>query len=152
MSSPNQLKNLRIAEEKISNNLFIVSVIVTIVTMAMVVTEFFTCGFFSVVRIEFFYLGVLLIYSLHKELVRWLGEDKIERRGEYFVYAWVILSTILFIINFLTRGRFSYFPNCYTYDVLKDVTLLTLEVLGVFIITRCLKILKIVLTKSKKGP
>lgn len=140
-------KRLKEVELKINRNLFIISVVVTVITMAMVLTEFFTCGFFSAVRIEFFYLGVLLIYSLHKEMIRWFGEKKLKRQGEYFVYIWIVVTTILFVINFLTNGKFSYLPNCDTSGVLKDATIITLEVLAVFIVTRCLKLLKIFLTK-----
>ena len=137
------LENLRRVESKINKNLFIISTLVTIVTMAMVAAEFFTCGFFSAVRIEFFYLGVVLIYSLHKEMLRWFGEKKIRRQGEYFVYAWIILTAILFVINFLTNGRLPYLPNCDTAGTLKDATRITLEILVIFIATRCLKLLKI---------
>ena len=138
----NQLKGLKKVENRINKNLFTICSAVTFIAMAMVLAEFFTCGFFSVIRIEFFYLGVLLIYSLHKEMVRWLGERKVERQGEYFVYVWVALTTALYVINFLTKGQFSYLPDCNTAGVLKDATLITLEVLAVFISTRFLKLLK----------
>jgi len=141
------LKQLRKIEEKINRNLFLICAGVTLVTMAMVLAEFFTCGFFTAIRIEFFYLGVLLIYSLHKEIVRWLGQERVERQGEYFVYAWIALTTFLYIINFLTKGHFSYAPDYDTTGTLKDATLITLEVLAVFIFTRFLKFLKIFLIR-----
>lgn len=126
-------QNLRILETKINNRLFIICAVVTLVTMAMILMDFFTHGFFSGIKINFFYLGVLLIYSLHKELTRWLGENKAERQGEYFVYSWILLTTVLFVINFFWRQT----------NTLQDTTLITLEVLAVFIFTRFLKLLKI---------
>lgn len=121
-------------ETRINSKLFIICAVVTFVTMAMILADFFTHGFFSGIKINFFYLGVLLIYSLHKELVRWLGENKMERQGEYFVYSWILLTTVLFVINFLTHEQFA---------SVQDSTLITLEVLAVFIFTRFLKLLKI---------
>lgn len=141
--SKDSLRNLRKIEYTINKHLFLICGLVTLVTMIMVLIEFFTCGFFSAVRIEFFYLGVLVIYSLHKELVRWLGEEKVERQGEYFVYTWIGLTTLLYIINFFVRGRFPYISNCDISGVLKDASLVTLEVLTVFILTRFLKLLRI---------
>jgi hypothetical protein len=142
-----EFKKIRRIESKINRNLYIICGVVTIVTMVMLCLEFFTCGFFSMVRIEFFYLGVLIIYSLHKEFLRWFEENKIEHQGEYFVYAWIGLTTLLFIINFLTNGRFYYVLGCDTAGTLKDASLVTIEVLGVFISTRLFKMLKIFLVK-----
>ncbi len=138
-----EIKNLRILETKINNRLFIICAVVTLVTMAMILMDFFTHGFFSGIKINFFYLGVLLIYSLHKELTRWLGENKVERQGEYFVYFWILLTTVLFVINFLTHEHFTSAPNGGQINTLQDTTLITLEVLAVFISTRFLKLLKI---------
>ena len=95
-----------------------------------------------------FYLGVLAIYFVHKELVRWLGERKTERQGECFVYIWVILTVSFYTINFLSRNYFSYLASGGQYTILKDASILTLEVLGIFILTRGLKILKILFKKG----
>ena len=142
----NQLKKLRKIELNINHNLYHICAFVTIIAMFMVLSEFFTCNFFSAIRIEFFYMGVLLIYSLHKEMVRWLGESKVERQGEYFVYSWIVLTTILYVVNFLAScGRFNYLSKCDTAGALRDSTLITLEVLAVFISTRFLKLLKFLL-------
>ena len=71
--------------------------------MVIKLAEFFSRGAFAPTKIELFYLGVLVIYSLHKEMVRWLGERKVERQGECFVYIWVGLTTALYLINFFTN-------------------------------------------------
>lgn len=143
----NRLKSLKKVENRINRNLFLICSAVTLIVMAMVLAEFFTCGFFSTIRIEFFYLGVLIIYSLHKEMVRWLGEKRVERQGEHFVYVWVGLTTALYVLNFLTKGHLFYLPNCDTTAVLKNATLISLEVLAIFIFTRFLKLLKFFLKK-----
>jgi len=77
---------------------------------------------------------------LHKEFIRWLGEKKSRRQGEYFVYAWVILTTILYAISFFTNNYFGLSKEGYPLGTLADVSYTTIEVLGVFVITRIMKI------------
>jgi len=150
MTINNRFRQLREIESGINKNLFFISGAVTVLVMGMIIIEFFTRGVFLATNISFFYLGVLLIYSLHKELVRWLGKRKMERQGEYFVYSWIGLTTFLYVINFLTKDYFSYSADGSTLTVLKGVSVLTLEVLVIFILTRGLKILKIFLVRPKK--
>jgi len=137
----NQLKNILKVESGINRNLFIVSFVVTLATMVLLVSDFFSRGSFLPARINFFYLTVVVIYAVHKELIRWLGEKKVKRQGEYFVYAWIILTTVLYIINFFSRDYFSYSAEGYAVGTLRDISLLTMEILGVFILTRVLKLL-----------
>jgi len=137
----NQLKNILKVESGINRNLFIVSFVVTLATMVLLVSDFFSRGSFLPARINFFYLTVVVIYAVHKELIRWLGEKKVKRQGEYFVYAWIILTTVLYIINFFSRDYFSYSAEGYAVGTLRDISLLTMEILGVFIFTRVLKLL-----------
>lgn len=144
-----QIQHLRTVETGINRNLFYICAGVTIVAMAMMVTEFFTRSAFPPTRMSLFYLGVLIIYSLHKEMVRWLGQRKVERQGEYFVYGWIGLTTILYIVNFLTKDYFSYSVQGAYLEPLGEVTTLTIEVLAIFIFTRVLKILRIFFTKRQ---
>jgi len=136
-----RLKNIRKVEASINQNLFIISSVVTLATMVLMATNFFTRGKFLPARIGFFYLAVVTIYSLHKELIRWLGEKKEKRQGEYFVYAWIILTTALYVINFFSNDYYSYSAEGYQISVLGDVAYLTMEVLAIFIFTRVLKLL-----------
>jgi len=94
-------------------------------------------------------LGVLVIYSLHKEIVRWLGERKVERQGEYFVYVWVGLTALLYVVNFLSNNYFGFCDSGKPLAVLRETSLLTLQVLAVFIITRALKLLRVILTRRE---
>ena len=135
-----KIKEIRKVETVISRNLFLICTVVTLATMAMMMVNFFTRGSFSPTKIGFFYLTVVLIYSLHKEFIRWIGEKKSTRNGEYFVYAWVILTTILYVINFFTNNYYGYSKEGYAISTLADVAYTTIEVLGVFIITRIMKI------------
>ena len=144
----NNLKNLRKTESDINRTLFIICSIVTVATMVLLVSDFFARGTFLPPRISFFYLTIVIIYSLHKELVRWLGEKKSKRNGEYFVYSWVILTTVLYVINFFRHDYFSYSAEGYRLGTLRDISVLTIEILAVFIFTRFLKIFK-TLIKSK---
>jgi len=140
-TSDKKIKEIRKVETTINNNLFIICAIVTLITMAMMVLNFFTRGIFLPAKIGFFYLTVVLIYSLHKEFVRWLGEKKSRKQGEYFVYAWVILTTILYVINFFGNNYFSYSKEGFAVSTLADVSFTAIEVLGIFVITRVMKIL-----------
>lgn len=144
MSIQNPLKRLREIEAGINRKLFYIAGGVTFAAMAMVLLQFFTRGQFPPARIDIFYLGVLVIYSLHKELVRWLGKRKVERQGEVFVYSWIALTTALYIINFLTKDYFSYSAEGESLNTLRETAILTLEVLAVFLLTRTLKIVKAV--------
>ncbi|PIR02710.1 MAG: hypothetical protein COV63_00165 [Candidatus Nealsonbacteria bacterium CG11_big_fil_rev_8_21_14_0_20_37_68] len=148
----NSVKSIREIEGKINRNLFWICGGVTIVIMTMKLVEFFSRGLFSPVGMTLLYLGILIIYSFHKELIRWLGEKgKIERQGEYFVYGWIGFTTILYVINFFSRNYFSYSSKGEPLTILQDISLISLEVLAIFIFTRCLKILKISLEKRKQS-
>lgn len=149
MTLKNKFQQLKEIETGINRNLFFICGAVTLVVMLMMILEFFSRGVFPPTQMSLFYLGVLIIYSLHKELVRWLGQRKVERQGEYFVYSWIALTTLLYIINFLTKEYFSYSAQGEHLATLRETSILTLEVLGIFILTRCLKILKIFLAKDR---
>jgi len=136
-----QIRNIRKIETSINRNLFIVCSIVTLAVMFLLVTDFFTRGRFLPARINFFYISVVAIYSFHKELVRWLGEKRTRRQGEYFVYAWIVLTTVLYIINFFSNDYYDYSAEGYPLGTLRDISYLTMEVLGIFILTRALKLL-----------
>ncbi len=133
---------LRRVESRINRHLFLICAMVTVLVMIFFSLEFFTRGFFKPAKIELFYLGVLVIYSIHKELLRWLGKRKIERQGEYFVYSWIILTSVLYVVNFLANGYFSYSVSGKELAVLSNMSILTVEVLAIFIFTRALKIVK----------
>jgi len=135
-----KIKEIREVEKGINSNLFLISMTVTICTMVLMSINFFARGCFSPTKIGFFYLTVVLIYSLHKEFIRWLGEKKVKRNGEYFVYAWIILTTFLYIVDFFSNGYFDYSKEGYELSTLADIAYLTMEVLGVFVITRIFKI------------
>jgi hypothetical protein len=136
-----KIKEVRKMESKINNNLFLICSFVTLATMVLMAVNFFSRGSFLPAKIGFFYLAVVLIYSLHKEFVRWLGEKKSRRQGEYFVYAWIILTTILYIVNFFSNDLYSFSKEGYAVSTLADISYTTIEVLGIFVITRVMKML-----------
>lgn len=147
MRKKEKLKRIRKTEGMINKNLYRVCALITVIVMVMITIGFFSRGTFPSPKIGVFYFGVLTIYSFHKELVRWLGEKKIERQGEYFVYAWIGLATALYIINFLSKDYFSYSPQGVSLTSLKEVCFTTLWVFGIFILTRVSKLVKIILEK-----
>ncbi|MGA2417739.1 MAG: hypothetical protein ABSF55_00645 [Candidatus Staskawiczbacteria bacterium] len=135
-----KVREVRKVESVINQNLFIICTIVTLVAMVLMVTNFFSRGAFLPAKIGFFYLTVVLIYSLHKEFIRWLGEKKSRHQGEYFVYAWIILTTVLYAVNFFSHDYFSYSKEGYAVSTLADVAYTTIEVLVIFVVTRIMKI------------
>jgi len=133
-------------ETKINNVLFWICFFITILTIIMVLVEFFTNGEYPPSHIGVFYVGVLAIYSLHKEAIRFLehaSPDKKQKKGEIFVYFWIILTAVLYLINFLTKNSFSYTQYGEETRGLMDATYLTLEVGTVFILARILKLVMI---------
>lgn len=142
-----KLKKVREIEFTINKHLFLICATITLIAMLMVTIEFFTRGAFPPSKIGFFYVAVLFVYSIHKEMLRWLGEKKTERQGEYFLYSWIGLTVILYIINFLTRDYFSYSPEGMSVESLKVVSIITIEVAIIFLFTRLSKVIKIILEK-----
>jgi len=138
-----QPEEIRKIELKINKNLYLICSVVTVFAMIVILVEFFSRGFFYPARIGIFYLGILVIYSLHKEIIRWMGERTLERQGQYFVYTWIGITLILYAVNFFTRDYFRYNIYGETSTVLQDVSMLTLQVLAIFIFTRWLKFLRI---------
>ena len=150
MTITNEFKELKEIEKEVNRHLYQICAIITVITMAMIAARFFTRGDFPSTRIGLFYLGILIIYSLHKELVRWLGERKVQRQGEYFVYAWVLFTVLLYVINFLAKDFFTYSGQGGSLTTLRETGILTLEILVIFLITRGSKIIKICLAKKPK--
>ena len=146
--SEENLRKVREIEFIISKHLFLICSIITLIAMAMVTIGFFSQGSFPPSRIGFFYIAVLFVYSVHKEMLRWLGEKKIERQGEYFLYSWIGLTIILHIVNFLTRDYFSYSPEGMPINTLQVVSFITLEVAAIFLFTRLSKLIKVILEKK----
>ena len=135
-----KVKEVRKVEAVINQNLFVICSIVTLATMVMMVINFFTRGSFLPAKFGFFYMAVVLLYSLHKEFVRWLGEKKSRHQGEYFVYAWIILTTVLYAVNFFSNSYYFYSVEGYPISTLADIAYTTIQVLAIFILTRIMKI------------
>jgi hypothetical protein len=138
-----QIKELRKVESIINRNLYLLCSALTLLTMIVFLVEFFSRGAFPNFRINIFYLGVLLIYSAHKELIRLMGKKNFWHHGEYFVYSWVAITIVLYLVNFLTKGYYTYSPTNQQSTVLTDVSLITLQVMGVFILSRAFKIIRV---------
>jgi len=146
-----KLAKIREIEFSINKHLFHICAIITLIAMVMVTIEFLTRGAFPPSRIGFLYIGILFIYSVHKEMLRWLGEKKIERQGEYFLYSWIALALVLYLVNFFTKDYFSCSAEGVKIGSLREVAEITLEVGAIFLITRLSKVVKIILEKNNKG-
>lgn len=135
-------KEFKKVESIINRHLYQICYVITILVMLMFLIEFFTRGYFSLTRIEIFYLGVLVLYSIHKELIRFIGHRKIEKQGEIFVYIWIGITLSLFVINFFSRDYFAYTIDEKPSLVLHDISLLTVQILGIFLLTRISKFIR----------
>lgn len=133
-------------ETKINNTLFWICFFITFLAIFMSLTEFFSRGEFPPSKINIFYIGILVVYSLHKEALRFLersASEKIQRKGELFVYLWIIITAILYLINFLTKDYYLYSDNGEELKSLIDITYITIEVGAVFVLARILKLLMV---------
>ncbi len=146
--SQEKLKTIRRAEIAINKNLFTICVVLSLITMGIVGIEFFSQKIFPSSKISFFYIGILFIYSIHKEMLRWIGAKRIERQGEWFVYAWIGFTIILYLINFSTKGYFNYPLGDTSSESLNQIAFTTLEICGIFILSRVSKMAKIILEKK----
>ncbi len=132
-------------ERQINNTLYSICLSVTLVAIGMSLIRFFSRGEYVSDEINLFYFGVLGLYSLHKEAMHWLmeKEELINRRkGEYFVFLWLILTLALYVINFVTHDRFTVSANGAELHTLKEITFTALEVGAIFVASRFLKIMR----------
>ncbi len=143
------LISIRKVESIINRNLFWTCIVITIIVMSMLTVEFFSRGAFLPSRIGFFYIGVLLIYAAHKEMLRWLEEKATERQGELFLYSWIGLATLFYVINFITKDYFSMSLDGKPLGCLSQVAIITLQVAIIFLLARLSKVIKIILMKKR---
>lgn len=140
-------------ENTISIALYRVCMYVTVIAMVMVAVRFFSRGAFPPDNINVFYIGILALYSLHKEALHWILEKETwpdRRRGEQLVYGWFVLVASLYFVNFLSGDWFES-----TYDgghshTLKEATFLALEVGGIFVASRFIKIARMYIAGQLK--
>jgi len=125
-------------ELNINDKLYLISALLTFLTMLMFSIEFFSKNTFPEVKLRTFYIIVLLIYAIHKEALRWAGTMEIDRRGEFFVYLWILFAIIIYIIDFFSKNYFTKEDS----SVINDITLTSLQVLAIFIISRISKIIQ----------
>ena len=148
--SEENLINVRRIESAINRNLFLICTTITVIVMVMVIIEFFSRGAFFPLRIGFFYIGVLFIYTAHKEMLRWLEEKGAERQGEVFLYSWIGLTTLFYVINFLTKDYYSTSLEGKPLGCMSDISVITLEVAVIFLLARLSKVIKIILMKKRE--
>jgi hypothetical protein len=148
--SEEALVHVRKVESIINRNLFLICTFITIIVMAMATIEFFSRGAFFPSRIGFFYVGILFIYSAHKEMLRWLEEKGVERQGEVFLYSWIGLATLFYIINFLSKDYYSLGLDGKPLGCMSEVAIITLEVAAIFVLARLSKVIKIMLMKRRQ--
>jgi len=108
--------------------LFVAAFLYTSGLIFAVIVDFITQEFRTSEIIVAFYTGGILSYIYFKEKDRWIFKIKwLPRRGELFVYLWVILSFSMFMIEVSTLGAFLTPPA---------VIQITAAVIGLFVISR----------------
>jgi len=143
-------------ETKINNILFWLCFLITVLAIVMTLLEFFSRDQYPPTGISLFYVGVLAIYSLHKEAIRFLEYATPEKshkpkKGELFVYLWIVMTGILYLINFLTKNYYAYSDLGEQTAGLMTATYIALEVGIVFILARILKMLMIKFFNKTNG-
>lgn len=68
---PEDVEEFKRVEEDVNRHLYLITAVITVIAMALILVRFSTGGAFLSSGISFFYVGVVLIYSLHKEMIRW---------------------------------------------------------------------------------
>lgn len=134
--------DLKTNEQSVNSILFKIAMLTTFIAMTTSVVRFFTREAYPPNGIEIFYIGVLAIYSLHKEILNWImeregGEHK--RRGEIFVYLWLILAAALYIVNFFSKGYYKHSVTGQESHALAEISFIALEVGGIFVLSRAIK-------------
>jgi len=131
-------------ETKINAVLFWLCFFITILAIAMSLVEFFARGDFPASRINLFYIGVLAIYSLHKEALRFLEHarsEKAQKKGELFVYLWIVITALLYLLNFITKNHYTASDSGEQLFALTNIAYTAIEVGMVFVIARILKLI-----------
>lgn len=140
-------------EHTISDTLYRICILVTVIAMAMTLLRFFTRGAFPSDEIGVFYVGILALYSIHKEVLHWILDKenlRNRRKGENFVYGWILLVAMLYFINFLSRDWFTTMPNGGRLPVLSEAGFLALEVGTIFVASRIIKIVRMYIAEQIK--
>ncbi len=145
-------KTTQLIEKRINNILFYLCFFITLLALGIVLIQFLSRGLYPSSHIGFFYVGVLLIYAIHKEALRWILDEKEERKqkkGEYFVYLWIVIVALLYLINFIYKDYFRFSPTGQELQTLTEISIIALEVGGVFALTKILKIVAITFVNKK---
>jgi len=79
----------------------------TVLQLVMISLEFFKINKYVVPGLmHFAFVAFLCIYVAQKEVERWLAKSWTKRSGEIYLASWYILLMIMFMIEFLTKGRY----------------------------------------------
>lgn len=106
----------------------------TVVLFVWVFVDFFSKGRFAVPSaVAGVYLVVLAYYAGDKEIRRWRKKHRsTKRRGELFVYAWIVAGLLLFLAERLGTASSGFF-------VPRQLPYIVGSVSAIFVITEYLK-------------
>ncbi len=102
---------------------------ITFATLGMMMIRFFTKGGYPLTGIEALYIGALSTYTVHRKAL--LNSSQTKRPDQFFVCVWFITTAVLYLINFLSKGHF----HADKVNVLPQMTRVTLEVAGIFVLS-----------------
>src|SRR3989344_401067 len=90
------------------DTLFVFLSVWTIVQFTMCLMEFLHWDNYAVpLEMPLSYFLLVMIYVLRKEVDRWLKKSLRKRKGEYFLLGWWLAMLVMFVIEFMTLGRYS---------------------------------------------
>ena len=121
---------------------FVFTYLYTLILIAMIITDYLTKDFRTPDEIIHVYQWLLAVYVTFKASDRWILKVKWKSRsGEFFVVAWLLLTTAMCLSEYYTNGLYTNPPA--TINITK-------EVLIIFAFSRALKYLYKKLTEEEK--
>ena len=112
------------------NSIYLLTLIVTIATLAMFWIEFLFPKFHVGLTRSFVYYSLLSFYVVYKEIYRWLGRHEEKRVGSIWVLIWWTSTFLMEAISFL---------GCEKFTPLKEQYLVTVAVSINFLLSRLSK-------------
>jgi hypothetical protein len=95
------------------NSIYLLTLVVTIATMAMFWIEFLFPKYHVGLTRSFVYYTILTFYVLYKEVYRWLGRKEEKRIGSIWVLIWWSSTFLMEVISFLSQEQFVPLPEQY---------------------------------------
>lgn len=82
-------------------------IVITFLQMAYFIIEFFKPGVLKLpTSAPFLYFVILAAWVTRKEIERWLRKRWMKKKGELYVYVWLIMIWLVILISTVTKGKY----------------------------------------------